>query len=225
MIQIYLLRHGETVYNLQEKVQGWNDSPLTELGFYQAKCTGYGLRNTKFIISYSGDSLRQINTARTVMHENLDPVEIIPDWHFREMCYGKYEDGTYYDMLSPLYEKWNGTYEGYDGLYRYYSDIEIAEELFNRDDTNRFEGMKKAWERLSEGLEATCKKYAEGKILISTSSFAICTIIYNLFPDFIQPRLVSNASVTVISYDGEFSLEDYNNIRYRTEGEEHYSVF
>ena len=35
---IYLIRHGETEWNRAKKVQGWNDSPLTELGETQARC-------------------------------------------------------------------------------------------------------------------------------------------------------------------------------------------
>ena len=224
MIRFYFIRHGETEYNLQGKVQGWNDSPLTKLGIFQAKCTGYGLRKTVFQCAYSGDALRQIDTARIVMNENEQPIQIITDPHFREMCYGGYEDGTYYEMLNPLYEIKNAEFDGYDGLYRYYSDIEIVRELEKRDETGSFEGMENAWNRLSEGLETICMKHYDGNILISTSSFAICTILYHLFPDFVQPKLVANASITVVSYDGSYHLEDYNNIAYRKAGEEYYSL-
>ncbi len=218
------MRHGETVYNLQEKVQGWNDSPLTELGIYQAKCAGYGLRNTSFRIAYSGDALRQINTAKAFMQENNHPVEIIPDWHFREMNYGKYEDGSYKDMLGPLFDEINEPYSGYVGLYRHYGDFQIAEELFKRDETGIFEGEKRVWKRVSEGLEMICKEYDDGNILVSTSSFAIAATLHHLFPDFVQPRLVENASITIVSFDGSYRLQDYNNIEYRKIGEEYYSL-
>ena len=38
--KLYLMRHGQTLFNLQNKIQGWCDSPLTELGQYQAKVAG-----------------------------------------------------------------------------------------------------------------------------------------------------------------------------------------
>lgn len=34
MLKIYLLRHGTTLFNEKELVQGWNDSVLTEKGTY-----------------------------------------------------------------------------------------------------------------------------------------------------------------------------------------------
>ena len=34
---LYLMRHGQTLFNVRRKVQGWCDSPLTELGIKQAE--------------------------------------------------------------------------------------------------------------------------------------------------------------------------------------------
>lgn len=40
MKTLYLMRHGETMFNVQKKIQGWCDSPLTENGIAQAKKAG-----------------------------------------------------------------------------------------------------------------------------------------------------------------------------------------
>ena len=40
MTTIYLMRHGQTYFNLWHKIQGWTDSPLTEEGIKQAKEIG-----------------------------------------------------------------------------------------------------------------------------------------------------------------------------------------
>ena len=37
---LYLMRHGQTLFNLRHKVQGWCDAPLTDFGVYQAKVAG-----------------------------------------------------------------------------------------------------------------------------------------------------------------------------------------
>ena len=34
---LYLMRHGETLFNVQKRIQGWCDSPLTEAGEEQAR--------------------------------------------------------------------------------------------------------------------------------------------------------------------------------------------
>lgn len=40
MTKLYLMRHGQTYFNLWHKIQGWVDSPLTETGIKQAQATG-----------------------------------------------------------------------------------------------------------------------------------------------------------------------------------------
>ena len=219
MLKLYLLRHGRTKFNEDEIVQGWNDSPLTREGIYQARCTGYGLKDTHFEKAYSGDTQRQIDTAEAFLSQNRYKTEIIPDYHFREMNYGKFQGGSYYDMLNPLYLELGKTYNGYEGLYRFYTDIEIANKIFESDDTRQTEGIEKTWERFSEGLKMITSENKNGNILISTSSMAIATTVHKLFPEQKQDGLVGNASITVISYDGEYHLEDYNNTEYRSIGE------
>ena len=219
MLKLYLLRHGRTKFNEEEIVQGWNDSPLTKEGIYQARCTGYGLKDTRFDKAYSGDVLRQIDTAKAFLSQNEYKTEIIPDHHFREMNYGKFQGGSYFDMLNPLYVELSETYDGYEGLYRFYTDIEIADKIAAMDETKQTEGIDRTWSRFSEGLDMVTKENKKGNILISTSSMAIATTVHKLFPKVKQDGLVGNASITVIAYDGTFHLEDYNNIEYRKIGE------
>lgn len=45
MKHLYLVRHGETLFNKRRKIQGWCDSPLTPLGIQQAKEVKEKLKN------------------------------------------------------------------------------------------------------------------------------------------------------------------------------------
>ena len=45
MTHFYIIRHGETVFNRKGRIQGWCDSPLTDLGVSQAKQLGKELKN------------------------------------------------------------------------------------------------------------------------------------------------------------------------------------
>ena len=222
-MRFFLLRHGQTLFNLQEKVQGHNDSPLTKLGQYQARCAGYGARNISFDYAYSGDTKRQLDTARIFLSENHHPVEVISDPHFREMGYGKYEGGSYYDMLNPLYEALHEDYGAYAGLYRHYDDMTIASLLEKNDETGRFEGSERSYRRFKEGLDQLAGQYKKGDLLISTSSFVICSVLAHLFPELKQKSLVDNASLTILGYqEDKYELLSYNDISYRLQGEAHY---
>lgn len=224
MIKLYFLRHGQTLFNLQEKVQGHNDSPLTQKGIDEARFAGYGARDIRFSAAYSGDTQRQIDTAEAFLSLNEKPCPITADPHFREMGYGKYEGGTYLQMLSPLYEELGIPYAAYPGLYEYYDDLQIAEKLAALDETGSFEGIAKVRKRFLEGIERITSDHQEGDILISTSSFAICALVSFLFPEISVKGLVDNGSLTILSYEnGNYELLSFNDISYRRKGEEYFS--
>ena len=223
MLRIFLLRHGQTIFNIQDICQGWNDSPLTEMGLYQPKCTGYGLRKTEFVKAYSGDTKRQIDTGKQFLSQNKKPIDIIADMHFREMCYGKYQGGSYENLLGPLFKMHGEEYGGYTQLYKYMNDYEIARQVCLNDETGETEGPERAYLRFKEGLDMIVKDIKDGNVLISTSSAVISFVITKLFPDYKQSGLVDNASITIVDYEyGKWILEDYNNTTYRDVGDEHF---
>ena len=65
---LYLMRHGQTLFNLQHKIQGWCDSPLTELGIKQAKVAEKWFKDhdITFDHAYSSTSERCCDTLELV---------------------------------------------------------------------------------------------------------------------------------------------------------------
>ena len=68
---LYLMRHGQTVFNLRHKIQGWCDSPLTELGIAQARVAGEYFRSRGIVFdhAYSSTSERACDTLEIVLDE------------------------------------------------------------------------------------------------------------------------------------------------------------
>jgi broad specificity phosphatase PhoE len=62
----YITRHGETVWNTQKRMQGHQDSPLTENGISQAKQVGTLLKKVPFAHAFSSDLLRAKRTAEII---------------------------------------------------------------------------------------------------------------------------------------------------------------
>ena len=48
-VTFYITRHGETQFNVENRVQGWCDSPLTAKGIYDAYKLGQGLAGVDFV--------------------------------------------------------------------------------------------------------------------------------------------------------------------------------
>ena len=64
MTQLILIRHGQTQWNQQHRMQGQSDSPLTETGVLQSRLLGQRLARMQFTALYSSDSGRAHHTAR-----------------------------------------------------------------------------------------------------------------------------------------------------------------
>lgn len=81
---LYLMRHGQTLFNLRRKVQGWCDSPLTELGINQAKIAGQYFKDNSIIFDhvYSSTSERACDTLEQVTDIPYTRVRGLKEWNF-----------------------------------------------------------------------------------------------------------------------------------------------
>lgn len=94
MKTLFLARHGETMFNLQHRIQGWCDSPLTEHGRQQARDLGIRLRERKvqFDAAYCSTAERAADTLELVLHElNQTDLRYTRLKDLREMFYGDLE--------------------------------------------------------------------------------------------------------------------------------------
>jgi probable phosphoglycerate mutase len=80
-LTIYVVRHGQTIFNLMDRVQGISDGILTERGIVGAVNMGKGLRDIPFAAVYSSDLARARETARLAMEQN----RATPSWKIKEM--------------------------------------------------------------------------------------------------------------------------------------------
>ena len=83
---LYLMRHGQTLFNLQHKIQGWCDAPLTELGIKQAKMASeYFEKNSiTFDHAYSSTSERACDTLEIVTNYKMPYTRLkgLKEWNF-----------------------------------------------------------------------------------------------------------------------------------------------
>lgn len=66
-MNLYLVRHGQSVPNFEQRHSGWTMLPLTEKGFEDARRAGEKLKNIEFDRVYSSDLTRAVQTARTAL--------------------------------------------------------------------------------------------------------------------------------------------------------------
>jgi 2,3-bisphosphoglycerate-dependent phosphoglycerate mutase len=96
MTQLILIRHGETLWNTERRMQGQLDSPLTERGLWQACRLGERLRAMPFAALYSSDLPRARLTAQRIA--DATGHAIIDDARLRERHFGQFEGMTRAEM-------------------------------------------------------------------------------------------------------------------------------
>src|SRR5699024_9049297 len=102
--ELYVVRHGKTMFNAIQRVQGWCDTPLTVEGTQRIHALGRGLRDHDFVAAYSSDSGRAIETTRIILSE-LENGPKIPyhlDKRIREWCFGSLEGGYDAEMWGVI---------------------------------------------------------------------------------------------------------------------------
>ena len=62
MAQLLIFRHGQSVWNLENKFTGWVDVDLSPKGIEEAKQAGFKVQNLHFDYAYSSSLLRAQNT-------------------------------------------------------------------------------------------------------------------------------------------------------------------
>lgn len=90
--RICLVRHGETSWNAEHRLQGHQDIPLNSVGESQAKAVAHALSSESFFAIYSSDLVRARTTAEAIAQASGQCVQIEPA--FRERHFGAFQGLT-----------------------------------------------------------------------------------------------------------------------------------
>ncbi len=97
MLELWLVRHGETTSNSNGLLAGWSDVPLTSRGEEQAKLLRPELEGESFVAVWSSDLERAVTTARLAYGEPT------PNKSLREINFGDLE-GLRWDKIDTEYQ-------------------------------------------------------------------------------------------------------------------------
>lgn len=184
---LFITRHGQTMWNTEKRMQGWNDSPLTEMGINQAMCLNERMGNTDIDYIYASPIGRAYKTAQ-IVRGNRD-IPIITDNRIREINMGKWEGMTQEDIDSLYKEQ----------LFNFWN----APHLYKSIEGESFLQVK---ERTSNFIEEIVKKHQGKNILIVTHTVALKSIMSYIqntsLEQFWAPPYIHPTSLTVVKIKG-----------------------
>ncbi len=104
--ELWLVRHGQTNWNLDKRYQGQTDIPLNETGLQQAVELADSLEGCRFDAIYASDLRRAQQTAAILSTRLGSPV--ITDPRLREASFGQWEGENYFAMKERFPDFWEG---------------------------------------------------------------------------------------------------------------------
>ena len=184
MLQVYLVRHGETQWNAERRIQGQSDSPLTAKGELQAVQVGERVRTYGITHVIASDLGRTQRTAEIIADACGCGVTL--DARLRELDMGILEQ-RHLDSLSAQEEEWrrlvvNGTPNG-----------RIPEG----------ESMQELSERMHAGLAACLNLPAGSRPLLVSHGIALGCLVSTILglPAHAERRLrLRNCSISRVDF-------------------------
>lgn len=185
-LELWLIRHGETDYNRDHRIQGQSNNPLSTLGTKQAECLAPRLADESFDLIYCSDLKR----ARTTAELACPGRKLIFDQRLREISSGVFE-GKLKSELRP------------DELEMF----ETGERTFELKRAPEGESYQDLSERVVDWLDELPR---EGKIASFSHGGVIRSVLYYLAG---QPEAytekrwrfsVHNASISIVHLTKDF---------------------
>jgi broad specificity phosphatase PhoE len=182
-MDIYFVRHGQTEWDEERRMQGQKDSELTALGREDSKYLAKELNRTEFSQIYSSPLERAMDTARYIKMGRVQ--EIIPVDSFKEMNLGEWEGMLDRDVMNQYPEEhfnfWNRPH------------------LFKPQGGESFEELRN---RVKKGLDDLIEKAVGDRIVVVTHTLvikAILSIVHD-YPvdDFWKTTVLKSTSLTVL---------------------------
>lgn len=154
----YLVRHGETMWNKEYRLQGWLDSPLTEVGVLHAKKLQEYLKNISFAAAFSSSSGRAMETLHILVGDRQLPIFYEND--LREIYLGDWQGKT----MEEIQKTHCSEYE----LYMNYPAQFVA---------THTESFGAVTERAMFTLKKIAEKYPQDNVLIVSHAVTIKCMI------------------------------------------------
>jgi broad specificity phosphatase PhoE len=192
-VELILVRHGETNWNREGRVQGFSDIDLSDVGVQQARQLALSLKDAPILSIYSSPLIRAQSTARIINEYHHAPLYSEPG--LMEMDQGDFEGLTFQELMAC--EK---------GFLQKWMSDPASVQMPNGESFIELQG--RAW-KVIEGIVAK-----SGSALVVSHNFTIAAIlckIKNVSLSQFRKVCVDTASRTIIRFEnGVASIELFN---------------
>jgi phosphoserine phosphatase len=208
MAHLIIVRHAESDFNLQNRIQGHRDSGLTPKGLYQTRRLAARLKHFKIDKIYSSDLGRAFSTAVAITRF-LKKSKIIRDPNLREIQLGDWE-GMTPEEVDQLYDR------GYQKWLKKPSSIVIP----------RGERLSHFKKRITARVREIASQNQGKTVLIVTHGGAITALLAHWmeadFDKLLVCLQIDNTSLTMVDIAGKYlRLRSISDTTHLTDKDKH----
>lgn len=203
MVTIYLTRHGQTEWNIEKRLQGHGNSPLTDAGIKRAEELSKRLKDIKIECIYTSPIERAYKTASILKGDK--EIELITHDGLKEMNFGDFE-GKITEEVMQENPDW---------------DINLIMQGNLEMCAPNGETLAEVRERVSKAMDEIIKDN-DGKSILIVAHGITLKAIMNYFKDKdVNSEVMGQATLTKVNIDGEnFEIEFKNDGSHFTMKEE-----
>lgn len=194
---LVLVRHGETAWNVEGRIQGHLDIPLNETGLAQADAVGKRLSGERFDAIYSSDLIRAYRTASPAVTDPARDIRREP--RLRERHLGVLQGLTGEEAAARQPAAWKA-----------FKARDPATLLAQGESLGQFAS------RIVDFIEEKLGAHAGGRVLIVTHGGALDAAYRHatgMSPSAVRDFPIYNASLNILGHrDGRWSIESWGDI-------------
>lgn len=218
-IHYYFIRHGETEAEVNNIIEGWQDSPLTPRGIEQMRALSQSFQELPIALVFASHLERSIKSAELLVEGRDDDLMVSSMEGLKEYGFGGLEGETFEDAFQPsINERIELLKE------QKIPETQLLPELMANiaevDGLGETERFIDFWSRVEEAmlqLHDEALEYridhqkSEINVMIVGHQFAITAFLHEVLPDFdLTNRLDCGHFAEVTYQDGQYTLEQWN---------------
>ena len=223
MNYLVLIRHGQSIWNLEKRFTGWVDVDLTDNGKLEAEKAGSLIKKKDISINlyYSSLQLRAKNTLKIIQKVLNDKKDFIKTWEINERHYGALTGLNKIEMMEKLGEKkihefrrsWDIKPEPLSKESPYHPlNIETYRNV-PKENLPDSESLKDTYERVIKFYDREIqKKIKNNNILITAhgnSIRALCKYLFKLDNNLISELEIPTGNPLIIDFDNNLQINNY----------------
>ena len=200
-LKLYIVRHGETEWNVIKRFQGQLNTPLTEKGIKKLKETGKKLENVLFDEVYTSELGRTVASAEIILNENRGyknkKRELQKLAELNEVYFGVWQGLTYEEVFLKYPEEGNNYFYN---VKNYKAENVEAEKL------------EDALERFLKGINKILDSHESGNILVVTHG-----TVFEMFMNYVANNSIFDIDERTLMGNGDYKVFSYKDGKFQEE--------